>query len=452
MARIFISLSNAVPINNTFKPVCFYEQLVDSFVAEGNKVALFIPNKFNEATFNSENILKSNVDEAELRAEIKAFNPEVVLCFNNANYHDILNVTDCPVIVWDADSYPLWNQRELIKKNLDRYIFFSFAEYYRKIEKEYFNLKDTQSFLIEQGTSLKNKTRQKEFNISFIGSYFGIQPNVVSFVAKHCGKNDVIKLLKLIKENPFHQKSKFISSIYDVEMKTDFECFSEKDLTLFLSSENRTHILLNIADLGLALYGTDSWKNIANDFPSLAACYLPQQVFTAEENEGIYNSSRICININHDQARHGMSWRVPDILATDGCLVSSYSPIFEKRFNGLKIPMFDNPFEARIICQKLLSDEKWRDDIVAASNDVINQKWRWHHRFKEMEQILNLKMTNLEEMGELKILEPVLNKMLGEEKKISMSHNNSVLNFKNKLRYKIWKHLGKKLKKKGIIS
>jgi len=46
--------------------------------------------------------------------------------------------------------------------------------------------------------------------------------------------------------------------------------------------------------------------------------------------------------------------------------------------------------ETRDICKKLLSDDIWRNEIVQASKKFIDKNCRWHHRFKKMEEAINV--------------------------------------------------------------
>lgn len=454
MARILLALSNAVPVGKTFRPVCFYEQLINSFLEEGNDIALYIPNKFHTiSVFNSENVLQPNINEDHLIHDIKSFNPELVIAFNNAIYRNILNITDCRVVVWDSDFYPLWNQRDLIKANLERYVFFSFVDYYRKKEQEFFKFKDSQSLVVPQGTGMKNTHAEKTANISFIGTNFGTPQKFVKFIQKHSGEADFKKLLGLIKTSPFSDKQLLLKSIADKEIRKDFQHFSQEDLLYFFSGEDRIKVLLALSNLGLDLYAVPAWNETAVILPSLAACDTRKFVYSLKDNEDIYNTSKLCLNINHTQAAFGMSWRVLDILATGGCLVSSESSYIRQTFGSyVDLPMFDNSYDAHILCQKLLKEDNWRSDIVAASNIAVEKEGRWHGRFKQMEDFLNIPMTALNKKGSLTVLEPVFDE--GNASTVQQSilpHSKRKMSLRYKIIYKIWKHLDKKLRKKSFI-
>lgn len=437
MSRIMLCLSNAVLDGTTYKPVCFYEQLINTLVNEGNDVLLYIPNFFHTQIMGGDNSLKPSLDEDKLVMDIKAFSPELVIAFNNAVYHKILDITDCKVVVWDADFIPLWNQVDLIKNNLDRYVFFSHVDYYRRKEQEIIGFKDDQSLVVPQGTCMHNTQAEKKANISFIGTNFGTRLSLVNLIKKHSGKPEFLSLLHRIKDDFIFDKNILMRDLTDESLKMDLDAINASDIPFFFPGEERIRILQAVSDLGLDLYAQGDWRALAPVLPLLAVCDTGRSVYSFADNEKIYNESKICLNINHKtQADHGMSWRVPDIMATSGCLVSSYSPYIKEKFkNYVDIPMFDNEYDARSLCLKVLNDEKWRADIVAGSNMAIEKEGRWSYSLKKAEDFLNIKLTDLGTKGSLTVLEPG----------IRNAHKNTfVMPIKNKIGYKIWKHLNKK--------
>ena len=60
----------------------------------------------------------------------------------------------------------------------------------------------------------------------------------------------------------------------------------------------------------------------------------------------------------------------------------------------VNIPMYNDAFEARDLCKKILNDEVYRKEIVEGSQKCIEEKGRWYHRFKEIEEVINVKLTN----------------------------------------------------------
>lgn len=446
MAKILLSMSNSILVNNKYVIPCFYEQLIAELKKYGNDVLIFIPQLFNSKNFNSENPLHSDISENNLRQQIASFKPDVVISFNNVNYNKILEVTDCKIVVWDADTLCLWNQKKLIKDNVDRYVYFAFSEYYINRTRAYFGFKDSQCHNVPLATNFQNKKLNQNTNISFIGTRFvGYYP-IEKIIKDYSGSEELKNVLSRIHKSPFISSEELLQGVKNKKLSDELKKISPSEYNCIFSAEDRIQGLLNICDLGLKLYGDPGWYSFSGDLPSLASCYIPEKIYSVKQNEDIYNSSKICINFIHAQSSEGIPWRVPEILATNGCLVSSHTPYLVNSFKKyVKIPTFTNSFEARDLCQKLLKNDKWREDIVLGANEAINSEWRWERRFKQMEEILGISLLNKGIEGHTDIILPefVLDSRQSNFKKYK--------SFKNKIRYKVWKHLGKKLRKKGII-
>ena len=108
----------------------------------------------------------------------------------------------------------------------------------------------------------------------------------------------------------------------------------------------------------------------------------------------------------HPQAQgKGYSWRCYDIMASNACLVSSFSSELKAKTKGfVDLPMFNTPQEAREICKELLKDKSKREYLVAASQDFIEKNGRWIDRIREMEQILEITLITNAKKGSIKKL------------------------------------------------
>ena len=444
MAKILICLSNSIKANDEFQIPCFYEQLIESLKNCGNNILVFIPNYFNKNCYASENELRRDVSENELRTSIKDFNPDLVITFNNATYSKLLEITDCKIIIWNADTESFWNQIETVKKNKDRYVLFSFSKSYIEDLKKFLDFGNDQCFAVYQATNLKNLSIEKDKNISFIGTPFGTREEIRNIIKKFCANNDLIRVIEKIHQNPFIKKEELIKEISDIDFISEFEKIHEMYYRDFYSAFDRYYVLMSVCELGLHLYGPEHW-NCFDPFLTILSAYFHNEViFSAKQNEIIYNQSKLCLNVIHPQSALGMPWRVPDVMASSGVLVSSYLPFVKKQFyQYVDIPMFDNIYDCRQLCQRLLKDEKWRADIVAGSNAAVEAEWRWEKRFKQMEEILGIPLFNSGYCGSVSVLKPVI-----KSKETRLRRR---FGFRNKIRYKIWKHLGKQLNKKGII-
>ena len=452
MSKVLVCLSNVIMQEGKPYITCFYDQLISALKECGNDVRVFIPNLFNTASFYGENDLLEGISENNLKEQISSFNPDLVISFNNANYKNIFDCVSCPVVIWDADEYKMWNQKEFIKKNKEKYTFFSFSEYGVNQIKEAFGLKDSQIFHVKSATNLKNIKEEQTTNISFIGSYFLVSYDLQSLINRHSGEKGLPIILNEIKNSPFVPKQTILEKLKGTasqKLINDFNAIDDNRYTFLFSAQNRVGTLYALCDMGLDLFGIDEWKDITRLFPEIGACLNQRLVYSAQDNQEIYNKSKICLNVCHCQSKNSMPWRIADVMATNGCLMSENLPMINREFGKyVKIPMFDTPYDVRSLAQKLLKDEKWRTEIVTGSNMAIEESYRFIHRFKQMEEILGISLCGPAEGGCSKILQPEYD-LIKKPKKESVKKK---LSFKNKLRYKLWKHLDKKLKKKNIIA
>lgn len=219
-------------------------------------------------------------------------------------------------------------------------------------------------------------------NISFLGSSFwsssSISPWNVFQRTEHTEQEyeDFKRIAEKIAANPFDES---------------LSAFLPENLPLSswimpLSADYRSRVLSEVADLGLKIYGPKSWAQDFGSDMNLTLAYRQQTLYSVKHNQDLYNASKICLNINHVQAVNSFSWRVCDIMASNGCLVSQEKSVLQERFPNCCIPTFSNKYEAREICKKLLENEAMRQDIVAACQEEINAKYRFKHVLKILEQ------------------------------------------------------------------
>lgn len=120
MSKILFCISNALASNNSYYITCFYDQFITALAENGNDVLVYVPNLFHTRTFAGENTLKDDIDEDKLRKDIADFDPDLVISFNGSNYRKIFDCVSCPVLLYDADNYSLWNQKDFIKRNKEK--------------------------------------------------------------------------------------------------------------------------------------------------------------------------------------------------------------------------------------------------------------------------------------------------------------------------------------------
>lgn len=410
MARIFISFFDGiVDLNNPKAMSCHYESLLTEFKNAGNDI-LYFDHKIWGKDFGKppKNFLN----------QLKKFNPDLIILFDNRCY-DISKHFDCPIIIWEADSCLYFSNKEEIKKNPNRFHYIVGQTVLVPKIKELFGITSNNVHYLSSVTSTISEDLPQTTNISFIGTKFHTPDMISEFMHTKPSNKEVEifkKMLCYVEKYPFTTEEEIFKKIKTNSTNIK-DKFSVKSAIAVLSVKNRIQILSMAADLGLDLYGNESWIDGLLHEPDLALSYKNKLIYTQKQNQDIYNSSKISININHAQAQTGFSWRVCDIMASNACLVTQHKKDLEDLFPKIKIPMFSNKYEAYEICKKLLREDNMRKDIVNSCQEAIDKNFRYSHLFKKLEQIfgiifitnnlgniarLSLKNESIDENGKIK--------------------------------------------------
>lgn len=423
MAKIFLSFFSGVndPFNKEAIP-CFYEGFIKGLQKNGNEVFAYISKEFNK---------NFDVIPDELLAQIKDFNPDIIFLFNNA-FYDISSYFECPILIYEVDSPLFYSNKENLKQNITRYKFIVAQRESVEILKSEFNVLEKNILIAPFFSEVQNEAVEKKQNISFIGTKFITSPELTpyaKFISQNPNENEIRKYKKLLEtfmQEPFLSDEKLFDKL-NVKSEKIKNNFRTKDIIFYISDYNRTKTLSCVSDLGLKIYGTKGWINNNYNEPYLILNYDKTPIYTIQNNQDIYNSSKIGININHLQAKEGFSWRVCDIMASGACLVSEYKPDLDKYFSKLNLPTFKTPYEARALCKNLLKNENERLDIVGACNEIIDKNFRFKNVKDLIEDFFNISLS-------------------GTENSVKFIVDSSVTKPDIKLKYKIYLDIYNKLK------
>ncbi len=439
MARILISYYKIqeVPLN---KINCMWDGLFQELKNNGNDVFVI-----NTAYFNSytENEVKNKKIDSLILRKVKSFDPELIITFNHKIPQCILdNFKDVPTVIWDGDKLPYFSGLDYMRENISRYKIFSIVKDW---EKDYieFGFDKSQIYMKHIATPIKALDIPQIINISFLGSYHYASVKLNPILRSNTYEDIFPKVM----DEYLNGSSYDYENLFRKYFQESYDELGLSEVDLFPLFDFRLITLVNLLDLGLQING-DRFDIITSILPQLRAVYNSESIWTLAENEKYFNSSKISINPIHPQAKgSGFSWRVFDIMASNACLVcENSSDLKELTKNYVDIPMYKTPWEAREICKELLVDEKARKEIVLASQKFIDETSRWVHRFKDMETILDIKLVNLDSQGSLYCLkDEVFTSLLSQKKQ------KNKMGLKNKIRYKVWNHYNKVLKRKGII-
>jgi len=376
-------------VEGQYKIVVFYEGLLQALAEAGNEILFINSADYLHKPWNGGNDTSTMVSQERLLNTVTTFAPEAIIAFNHSIPRCILEKTECPVAVWDADSINFYNDKEYIRTHMDRYVFLCFSD--RGIQSaQVFGAKNGKIYKITAATSMKAENVAQTIPISFIGTAFEVPASFVKLLndPRADGIKNVIDELSA----DFYHDSKAIIDKHKAHWV--YEYLDPQILCDLGSAHSRTSYLNDLVPLGLKIYGTQNWTKTGYFLPKLALSYDRQLVYSIRHNQDIYNASKICFNISHTQAIDGFPWRIVDIMATNGCLLSDYKRGLADFSKGyVDIPMFTDKTEAYSLAKKLLENESWRREIVEGSKACIEAKGRWHHRFDALGDALNLRVS-----------------------------------------------------------
>lgn len=382
MAKILITLWQYDIFNNSPSNLfCYYEGLIKELQKFDNQV--FVVNR----RFIAKNyFLPEIINKNELVEQVKQFNPDLIIAFNNQIFDGLLENTTCPIALFDADGIDFFSCKNEIKKFQHRYYMICNYKNWEDSYEEIDILKN-RIFNIHTATAISSSTKEKTANISFIGTKFHGE---CSHLIKKYFKNNSLNLYNLKQE---YWKCKNYN--YEALLQKYFPNLDCNKFDLYNIFDNRNYILTSILDLGLKLYGS-GWANGEDSNLDLMAAYDSTPIYSLKHNQDVYNSSKINLSISHPQCKgFAYPWRCYDIMASSGLLICSYSKLLEDlTAKHVKIPMYHSPYEARDLCKYALSNPTWCEDIVSASNEFINKFGRWEDNFKILENIFNINLTN----------------------------------------------------------
>ena len=111
MAKIFAAFYNGILREDPRVVPCFYESFIEGLRKHGNTVlacSYFSPPS------------ETDPIPASLLRKIKDFNPDVIISFNNS-FYDLSHEFDCPIWIYEVDSFLFYGNKEHIKKDPNRY-------------------------------------------------------------------------------------------------------------------------------------------------------------------------------------------------------------------------------------------------------------------------------------------------------------------------------------------
>ncbi len=395
MARVIVSAYS----NVSWTVTPYHDAYVTGFAAAlkrcGNDVLMIRNNDFVLTQLLHEPRPQLNFDG--LTDDLSGFQPDLILTFNNSLPHpDLVRKTNCPVLVYPSDAPCYYTFRELIEEFQERYYFLHTNDQVTQaLMKEFPFLDVNQNIEFGYATEVWAADGEQDIDISFIGSignyssgladYFSRpmpEPESESADADHTASNRIKKdFFRSLDHFVHNSMNRFDFSFPGMPKISES---IEATMVHVLTCKNRFEILSELTDLNLKIFGyPESWAETITYNHSLFRCFDYEQIVTLEQNSGIHNRSKICLHLPHGFSIEGLSWRVCDIMASNGLLLSPWKGDLKKLIqNHIDLPMYKNKYEARDLANRLLQDELWRAELVAGCQAVIDEYCRFDQKFQ----------------------------------------------------------------------
>ena len=356
MANVAIFHFSGIIKGGQYVTSCYYDGMISSFREEGHNVLHVITSDYLLDPWNGNNTNVSDVWSQELVKKVMDFKPDLVISFNNSIVSGIVDALDCPILLWDADQFDYFSDKDTILKNQDRYVYGAHCTVGLRKFKEAINHNGAKIGRLLPATAVKSDFDcKKEFEISFIGSPFF---NELDFSLG--GFN--VRLKARLDGGEFHRRCGLVYS---------------------LSEEFR-----------LGVFGPHEWMRLAAVDGSFVEAYKGNSVVTLGDNQNVHNASVLGLNITHGQGLgHGFSWRVPDIMASSALMLTNPSKDLFDLAGFVREISFESTSELREMANKFLGDKVRRSEYVYSCNDLVERRFRWKDRISQISSLTGVDLT-----------------------------------------------------------
>ena len=397
MAKIFLSFQNGIAsdVSDSVIP-CFYESLIKGLIDAGNDVMVY--HAWGMPYGNRPN------DAEKIVESLKFFAPDLVMAFNNYG-PDYSKWYDGPIVIYEVDSPIYYENKDCITGCPNRYSYCINQIESKEILVKKYGVSESRIRLVPFFTEIQAKSCDKDINVSFVGSrFYGANLHWHDYrnVNPSCNALQRYKLLiQELRSDPFCNVESLCKRYEDMKLTP----WDVNAIISSLSTEKRVKVLSSIADLGLALYGTEEWLESRDSDFDLYCSYNPTKIYSLQQNQDLYNRSKVCLNVNHLQAISGFSWRVCDIMASSGCLVTEKKDNLDIYFPNVPIPTFSDRFECRKQVLRVLESPAMREDVTAACQKAIESGFRFRHVLPIIEASVGLDLSSGKGLGKLSFVE-----------------------------------------------
>ncbi|GAB4295970.1 MAG: hypothetical protein Kow0096_13130 [Thiohalomonadaceae bacterium] len=395
----------------------YMNKLVDAFVHNGIELHLIYTNHLVGNLANRS--YRHDVSAAAVAKYITDLQPDFVFSTNRGGItREIMRAVECPIVTWLVDRIPFrhhgGDHHDLFCEK--DYLITSAHDNIKYFEGIYPVLKGRVIYLpfATDPAEFSDRTRTQDVNVSFVGTYFSCG-YLKDLLAQYRSDDRIFAGLLALSDE--------IKADYDLDIEAairrhglqelmiahDLDAFRLKGLVAnMLSLNSRIQALHAVADLGLELYGTDNWVESVDYSLELMKAYQRNKfIKTREQLVGLYQRSKIGVNVSHVQAKDGLPYRVFDIMASNALLITDYrktSDLYKLFGAELPVPMYRDPCELRSLVRHFLEHDDERRQIVAECNRLIANGHTFSDRVKAILDMLSLS-THEDTRGELHVVD-----------------------------------------------
>ena len=392
MAKIYLISKSNTSFARRLSPDGFVQGFANALSRLGNEVTCIITN---------------NLPDWLVKDYILSHTPNLIISFNNQGVsEELLRKTDIPFFLFCSDNIPFIRCPHLVSSFPTRYfVLHHSSETLSQFCQAFPDFPSEHHIVFGHASDLRARKYEQDISVSFIGSMGNWDKSSVRYFQKMSEK--VIKAPQLypydineLKEQYLQKLDEFIQNpltppinnlpLWEKITNTNFS----QSLTLTATCQKRFEILNQLTDIGLKIFSyPEGMADVLSYSKELFKCYDFSLSVTLEDSEKNFNRSKISLNLPHAQAITGFSWRVCDILASNACLVSDKRKDLEELMKPyIKLPMYETAAEAKELIKKLLKDDVWRQDIVSASQKMIDENCRFERKIMDIQNVTGIKM------------------------------------------------------------
>lgn len=290
--------------------------------------------------------------------------------------------------------HPVWQKNHLERVPKDYYVLTHDRNYQRFVQRFYPAVKGCE-ILRPAGYMIENDVREKEYGISFVGTYTdyrtflpmiknskGLMRYVAAYFLKH---------MKQESDRPAEQVLKETLDFYGIvldDMAFLELFFQMKQIVYCVMSYYREKVIGALLDAGIRLHVFgESWKKSPYAWRKNLICHPEVR---GEEAIEVMAKSEISLNIM-SWHKDGFTERIANAMLAQSVVLTDSSAFLKEQFrDGEEIVFFEleRLQELPEKVRELLRDKKWQKSITTRAYERALQEHTWDVRAKEFLNII----------------------------------------------------------------